>query len=97
MSHQAGSGREDSLDVQGRSANINIFRVLDDGSEQLLAASVDAKEVDELQDWWRYSKPLGSGIKIVVRADSQMIASFNTAGTESGLAAEARHPEIFIG
>jgi len=76
---------------------MNIFRVLDDGSEQLLAAAVDAKEVDELQDWWRYSKPLGSGVKIVVRGDSEMIASFSTAGTEPGLAAEARHPEVFIG
>jgi hypothetical protein len=76
--------------------NIDVFAVRDDGSE-LLASGLDPKELDDLQDWWRYTKPFGSGVKIVVRADSQTIGVFSSTGTEPGLAAEALHPEDFIG
>jgi hypothetical protein len=76
--------------------NIDVFAVRDDGSE-LLASGLDPKELDDLQDWWRYTKPFGSGVKIVVRADSQTIGVFSTTGTESGVPAEAHQPEDFVG
>jgi len=76
--------------------NIDVFAVRDDGSE-LLASGLDSRELDDLQDWWRYTKPFGSGVKIVVRADSQTIGVFSTTGTDTGLTAEAHHPEDFIG
>jgi hypothetical protein len=75
---------------------IDVFAVRDDGSE-LLASGLDPKELDDLQDWWRYTKPFGSGVKIVVRMDSQTIGVFSTTGTESGLAAEVHYPEDSIG
>jgi hypothetical protein len=89
---------EDSIVVQ-RSAvtNVDVIAVRDDGCEQLLASGLDAKELDDLQDWWRYTKPFGAGVKIVVRADSRTIAGFNTAGTQPGLAAEAHNREVVIG
>jgi hypothetical protein len=71
--------------------------VRNDGCEELLAAGLDEGELADLQDWWRYTKPFGSGVKIVVREDSHQIAVFNTAGTEPGLAAESHHSEVFIG
>jgi hypothetical protein len=76
---------------------MDVFAVQDDGSEQLLAAGLDAKEVWELEEWWCYTKPFGSGIKVMVRPDCRTIPAFRTAGTEPGLAVEAPHPEIFIG
>jgi hypothetical protein len=76
---------------------MDVFAVRDDGCEQILASGLDASDLSELQEWWRYTKPFGSGVTIVVRADSQTIASFNTAGTEPGLTAEDNHPEVFIG
>jgi hypothetical protein len=97
MRQQTGSENENSTDVRGSSTNIEIFRVLDDGSEQLVAHAVDPKEVDQFQDWWRYSKPFGSELKIVVRANAQKIAGFSTTGTEPGSAAEDHYPEVFIG
>ena len=77
--------------------NIDVFAVRDDGGSELLASGLDPGELDDLQDWWRYTKPFGSGVKIVVRADSQTIGVFSTTGTESGLPAEAHHPEDVIG
>jgi len=69
----------------------------DDGSEQLLATGLSVTEVDELQEWWRYTKPFGSDIKIVVRTDFEKTASLISTGTELGLAVAVRHPEIFLG
>ena len=84
--------------VQRRTeTNIDVFAVRDDGCERLLASGLNAREYDDLRDWWRYTKPFGSGIKIVARENSQTIADFNTSGTEPGFAAEVNHPEVFIG
>jgi hypothetical protein len=77
--------------------NIDVFIVRNEGCEQLLAAGLDAREAGELQEWWRYTKPLGSDVKIVVRADFRTIASFRTTGTELEVCAEVHHPEIFMG
>ncbi len=77
--------------------NIDVFAVRDDGGEQKLASGLDARDLGELQEWWCYTKPFGSGVTIVVRADSQTIASFNTAGMEPGLAAEEHDPKVFLG
>jgi hypothetical protein len=88
---------EVSIEVyKSTETSIDVFTVRDDGCEQLLASGLGARELADLQDWWRYTKPFGSGVKIVVRADSRTIAGFSTAGTEPGLAAETHHPEVFI-
>ena len=76
---------------------MDVFTLQDDGSERLLATGLDSSEVIELQEQWRYTKPFGSGIKIVVRADVQTLFGFRTTGTETGVADETRHSEIFIG
>ena len=76
---------------------MDVFTVQDDGSEQLLASGLNVTEVEELQEWWRYTKRLGSDIKIVVRTDFETTASLISTGTEPGLAVAVRHPEIFIG
>ncbi len=76
--------------------NIDVFVVRDNGSEELLASGLDARELSDLQDWCRYTKPFGSGVKILVRGNSQTIASFRSSGTEPLLIYET-HPEVFVG
>jgi hypothetical protein len=75
---------------------MDVYTLQDDGSERLLATDLDSREVVELQEQWRYTKPFGPGIKILVRADIQKISGFRTTGTEPGVGHETRHSEIFI-
>ena len=76
---------------------MDVYTLQDDGSERLLATDLDSREVIELQEQWRYTKPFGSGIKVVVRGDVQTIFGFRTTGTQPGASGETRHSEIFIG
>jgi hypothetical protein len=76
---------------------MDVFALQDDGSERLLATDLDSSEVIELQEQWSYTKPFGSGIKIVVRANVQTLFGFRTTGTETGVADQTRPSEIFIG
>jgi len=76
---------------------MDVFAKQDDGREQLLASGLDAKEILEMQEQWRYTKPFGSSIKIIFRGDYQPIFGFSTTGTDTAVAADARHSEIFIG
>jgi len=76
---------------------MDIFTVQDDGSEQLLASGLDPGEVGELEEWWRYTKPFGPGIKIVVRLDLLTVAALSTSGTEPGPGLQARYTEKYVG
>jgi hypothetical protein len=73
---------------------MDVFALQDDGSERLLATDLDPSEVIELQEHWRYTKPFGYGIKIVVRANVQTLFGFRTTGTETGVADGTRHSEV---
>jgi hypothetical protein len=74
--------------------NVDAFTVRYDGSEEFLAGGLDTREVRELQEWWRFTKPLGPGVRIVIRAESQIVATFSTSGTEPGQAVETLQREI---
>ena len=76
---------------------MDVFILQHDGSERLLATDLDLGQLIELKEQWRYTKPFGSDIKIVVRAEIQAIFGFRTTGTDPGVAHETRHSEIFIG
>ncbi len=76
---------------------MDVFALQDDGSERLLATDLDSSEILELQEQWRYTKPFGSGMKIIVRANVQPLFGFQTTGTETRAADRTRHSEIFIG
>jgi hypothetical protein len=88
------SGLEDSLVMRRiTGTNVDVFAVRDDGSQQLLASGLNTKELVDLQHWWRYTKPLGFDVRIIVRAaDSLPIIGFSTTGTEPALAAEVPCP-----
>jgi len=75
---------------------MDVFILQHDGIEQLLASGLDAGEVVELQEQWRYTKPFGSGVKFLVREQRQTIVSFSTSGTMPA-SAVAHHSEIFVG
>ena len=78
---------------------MDVFAVHQDGREQLLASGLDSGKAGELGDWWRYTKPFGPGVKIVVRSNLQDVVGWSTAGTQLGppAAVEAPHSEIHIG
>ena len=46
---------------------MDLVEARSDGNEQLLASGLTPGEVDEVLDWWRYTKPFGPNVKIVVR------------------------------
>jgi hypothetical protein len=63
---------------------MDIFRVQPDGSEDLVASGLQPAEVDGLREWFCYTKPIGRGVKIVVRPVSEGESAFSVvaAGTE---------------
>jgi hypothetical protein len=75
---------------------MDLFIVHDDGREQLVASGLDAGDVGEIEEWWRYTKPFGHGIKIVVKQDLYPVAGLTATGTESGPAVEAAPPKSML-
>ena len=63
---------------------MDLIEARSDGSEQVLASGLTPSEVDGILNWWRYTKPVGPGVKIVVRDPSGSILVLNTAGTALG-------------
>ena len=63
---------------------MDIFRVQHDGSEDLVVAGLHPAEVDGLREWFCYTKPIGRGMRIVVRPTSEEDSAFSVlaAGTE---------------
>jgi len=63
---------------------MDIFRVQPDGSEDLVASGLQPSEVDGLREWFCYTKPIGRGMKIVVRPIFEGESAFSVvaAGTE---------------
>jgi hypothetical protein len=63
---------------------MDIFRVQQDGSEDLVASGLHPAEVDGLLEWFCYTKPIGRDVRIVVRPTSEGDSEFSVlaAGTE---------------
>jgi hypothetical protein len=63
---------------------VDIFRVQQDGSEDLVASGLHPAEVDGLREWFCYTKPIGRGVRIVVRPTYEGDSEFSVlaAGTE---------------
>ncbi len=63
---------------------MDIFRVQPNGSEDLVAAGLDPAEIGGLREWFCYTKPIGRGVKIVVRSIAEGGSAFSmaAAGTE---------------
>ena len=61
---------------------MDLLEMRADGNEQMLASGLTPGEVDELLDWWRYTKPLGSGVKIVVKDRTGSSLGVSTTGTD---------------
>jgi hypothetical protein len=63
---------------------MDLIEVRSDGNERLIASDLTPGEVDEVLDWWRYTKPFGANAKIVVRENSNNAFCVSTTGTASG-------------
>jgi hypothetical protein len=63
---------------------VDVFRIQPDGREDLVASELGPGEVEELRDWFRYTKPIGHGLKIVARpiSDCDSVLNVFAAGTE---------------
>jgi len=60
---------------------MDLVETRPDGSEFLLASGLSAGEANEVLDWWRYTKPFGPSVRIVVRELSGGAVGVSTAGT----------------
>ena len=79
---------------------MDLVETRPDGNEHLLASGLTAGEVNEVLDWWRYTKPFGPSVKIVVREHSGAAAGVSTAGTHDEtilLASHRTHSETLAG
>jgi hypothetical protein len=50
---------------------MDVFTVQPDDTEQVLASGLDSEEVDELREWFCYTKPIGDDMKLVARPASE--------------------------
>jgi hypothetical protein len=75
---------------------MDIFALQSDGCAHLLASGLDPQEVMALQDQWRYIKPFGSNIRIIVNS-GQSHSGFSTTGTEPEKTYDAPRSEMFFG
>ena len=67
---------------------MDAFKVRSDGREELLASGLNCADLEELRDWFRYTKPLDDSLRIVVRDELGGVACFSavTAGHVVGRA-----------
>jgi len=61
---------------------MDVIETWSDGNEHLLASGLTVGEVNEVLDWWRYTKPFGPSVKIVVREHSESTVRVCTTGTD---------------
>ena len=85
---------------------MDLVEARSDGNEQLLASGLTPGEVDDVLDWWRYTKPIGPSVKVLVKEDTWNALGVSTTGTdlEPILPVSAQpslskptHPELFFG
>jgi len=63
-------------------AKIVIVSAEEDHREQLVFSGPREAELDELREWFCYTKPMGSSVKILATSTSGERASFSVTGTE---------------
>ena len=63
---------------------MDLIEVRSDGNEHLLASGLTPREINEVLDWWRYTKPFGPGVKIVVREQTGNAFFLSATGTDVG-------------
>jgi hypothetical protein len=61
---------------------MDLIETWSDGNERLLASGLTVGEVNEVLDWWRYTKPFGPSVKIVAREHSGTAVRVSTTGTD---------------
>jgi len=67
---------------------MDLYSVLPDETEESLASDVESGEIDELIDWFSYTKPLSRDLKIVARppGHGDPIFTVHAAGNRASLA-----------
>ena len=62
---------------------MDLIEARSDG-EHVLASGLTPGEVAEVLEWWRYTKPFGPDVKILVREPSGRAFGVSTTGTAMG-------------
>jgi hypothetical protein len=61
---------------------MDVYKVQQDGNEELLLSGVSRAEIDEVREWFSNTKPLGPGISLVVKQSSEAPYRLTSAGAE---------------
>ncbi len=69
---------------------MDVLRIEPDGSEDLVASGLRPGEVEELMDWFRYTKPLGRSVKMVARPIWECAGTLSVVMTGTELEASER-------
>ena len=79
---------------------MQVFEVFEDGDERFLGHVLTQSELNEILDWWRYTKPFGPNVRIVVRDRARNALTVTSAGTDVSSVCdipERLASEIFVG
>ena len=71
---------------------MDLIELCANGEEHLLASGITLDEASGALDWWRHTKPLGCGVKIVIREHGSDILAVQTSGTEGEPMNPGPHP-----
>ena len=56
---------------------MDAFKVRSDGREELLASGLNSPDLEDLRDWFCYTKPLDGSMRIVVRDEAEAAVRFS--------------------
>jgi len=62
------------------------------GRQELLFSGLTQAEVNDIKEWFAYTKPPGSDLKIVVRKASGVVDGLVCAGAEAESSCQDRQP-----
>ncbi len=73
---------------------MDVYAIHAGGGEELLVAGLSRAEVNDIKEWFWYTKPLGADVKILVRNASEVLDSLVCAGTEGGSCNPEQEPSL---
>jgi hypothetical protein len=65
---------------------MDVLSVHPDNTEEVLASDLDTRWIDELHDWFCYTKPINQDLKVVARTNSEgdVLFCVHAAGNQAG-------------
>ena len=73
---------------------MDVYAIHAGGSEEMLAAGLSQSEVNDIKEWFSYTKPLGADVKILVRKASKVLDSLTCTGAGAESLSQDRQPSL---